>query len=149
MQTTNAIIIFVTFVILRAAAQDLDHRLPKNVVPYHYNIIIDIDQDFHHFSGSTQIYCKVLEQTTRIILHAVRLLNLDVHIFFNGAELPIGNKTYHNNFQFVIMDFVRPLIPGDYIINAKYMANFNPGADGLYLTNYMTTSNQIRYQVIS
>lgn len=148
LQRKNAIVTFLILVILHTSVQDLDHRLPKHIVPYYYNIIIDIDPNFLYFDGATQIYFKVLEQTNRIILHAVRLINLDVHVHFNGAELLIANKTYHNYFQFFIMDFVRPLHPGNYIIDATYRANFNQGTDGFYITEY-SSLGETRFQVIN
>ena len=48
-------------------------RLPRTVVPDHYDITLDVDPARDTFGGKVGIDIRVLEATDRIVLNAVAL----------------------------------------------------------------------------
>lgn len=136
--------VFLIFVILAAVKEEIDHRLPKNVIPYHYNIELDVEPNFLYFNGKTEIYVEVIEETNYIVLHAAQLINLDARVFFNHSECKIVNKVFHKYFQYFIMIFEKKLQIGKYKIQASYKANFDTGTNGFYLASY-EIYNKTRY----
>lgn len=139
--------VFLMLAILATAKEEIDHRLPKNVIPYYYTIELDIESNFLFFDGKTEIDVEVIEETDRIILHAANLRNLEARVFFYSIECRIINKTFQKNFQYFIMDFEQKLQVGKYVIEMTYRANFNTGTTGFYLTSY-TIYNKKRYRGI-
>ncbi|MCL1597595.1 MAG: hypothetical protein M3094_00300, partial [Actinomycetia bacterium] len=52
---------------------EADYRLPRTVIPSHYEITIEPDLDAATFSGSVVIDVDVEESVTEIVLNAIEL----------------------------------------------------------------------------
>lgn len=120
---------------LSNAEEEIGYRLPKNVIPYQYDIIIDVNMQHQLFYGFTHIQIEVLEETNRIIFHTLDLKYLDVHLYFNNREIAIASREFHNKLECFVMKFDHKLIPGKYDIKATYGANFRNETNGFYLSN--------------
>ena len=66
-------------------------RLPGNVVPDHYDLSFTIDLARERFSGQETIRVRVVQATSRIVLHALDLQLQDVTI---GAAGSTQHATY-------------------------------------------------------
>ncbi|KAE8736527.1 hypothetical protein FOCC_FOCC018018, partial [Frankliniella occidentalis] len=54
----------------RVTADPDPYRLPRNIVPLHYNLFLVVDFKLTKFEGQVDIRVKVLEDTDTIVLHA-------------------------------------------------------------------------------
>src|SRR5438477_92987 len=55
-------------------------RLPRSVVPHHYDVAFTIDLAREQFSGQETIRVEVTQATSRIVLHALDLDLQDVTV---------------------------------------------------------------------
>ena len=60
-------------------ATEAEHRLPRNVIPVHYDLVLEPDLASATFTGSVDVDVEVGEPTTAIVL--------------NGAELEVAAVT--------------------------------------------------------
>src|SRR5882757_8513746 len=61
-------------------------RLPRTVVPDHYDITLDIDPARDTFAGTVGIDLRVLEPGDRIVLNAVEL-DVDDVVLSSGSDV--------------------------------------------------------------
>jgi puromycin-sensitive aminopeptidase len=66
-------------------ASESDFRLPRNVLPRHYDITLEPDLASASFTGSVDIEIDIVEPTSTIVLNAIEL---EIH----AASLTIGNS---------------------------------------------------------
>jgi aminopeptidase N/puromycin-sensitive aminopeptidase len=104
-------------------------RLPTNVIPSHYDLVIYPDLATEKFSGSVVIDVDVKAPTDTITLHSVGLALRDV---FVDAQLSI--VTYDAPNEIAMLKVAQPLAVGPAHINVKFDGTIAPGLRGLYLS---------------
>ena len=124
-----------------------DVRLPNNSQPTHYELLIkayfepktsEPDVSKEYFSGSVNIHLEILEQTSSIIFHADRNLNIDNTQLKdkNGIDIPInGSRLPFQRYEIVTKE---NLIEGEYVLSIDFNGNFGPVSNlvGFYRSRY-------------
>ena len=67
-------------------ASEADYRLPRTVVPRHYDIVLEPDLEQASFDGSVGIDVDVSEATSEIVLNAIELEIHSASISQNGVQ---------------------------------------------------------------
>lgn len=79
---------------------DIDFRLPKNIIPISYTIILtpNISKNNFTFSGDVTIRTRVYIETDEIIFHRGQNITIDEISIFNSKKGPIEkfNNTYYD-----------------------------------------------------
>lgn len=126
--------------------QENPYRLPKHVVPIHYNIklIPHIVEGNFTFNGETSIDIKVLKVTDSIALHTVLLtINESLTRLTREYENTIDNyiskqHNYNNETNILTIQFEELLDPGTYTLYLKYVGvliDYNGFYKSFYVDN--------------
>ena len=67
-------------------ATESDYRLPRNVLPRHYDITLEPDLEVASFKGSVAIDIEVVEATSVITLNAIELEIHTAVVRCNGID---------------------------------------------------------------
>lgn len=123
-------------------------RLPKHIVPIHYDLFIHPNLTTLTFSGVTKIEITVIQQTSSVILHSV---NLNITKTTIQEKLRNSNKEKelkvleHPPFEQIALFSTELLQVGhNYIISIEYSANFSDSFHGFYKSTYRTPEGKIR-----
>ena len=126
-----------------SAPQDTDGvRLPRVAVPDHYTLVITPDLAAATFTGETTIDIRVLERTSRVVLHAAE-------IAFGRTTVESGGRTQEATValdaenQTATLTVREPLPQGPARIAIAYTGILNDKLRGLYLSH----ANGRRYAV--
>nr|XP_012230688.1 PREDICTED: aminopeptidase N-like [Linepithema humile] len=129
--------------------QENPYRLPKHVVPTHYNIklIPHIVEGNFTFNGETSIDIEVHKMTNSIALHTV-LLTIDESLtrLTGGNGNAVDNyiprqHDYNNETNILTIQFEELLYPGTYTLYLKYVGvliDYN----GFYKSFYMINNDR-------
>lgn len=135
----NNLAIF-AIVLLFGTVMCKEYRLPKSVVPYFYDINLDIDPEHTHFDGNVEITVDIVNVVNIITLHAVELyVNIvSVYSHLDRTNVKYIKRLHSNTSQetFTIVFEPNILHMGKYTINMGYRGEFNTAMKGLYATNY-------------
>jgi hypothetical protein len=116
-----------------------DDRLPKGIVPIHYDVTVkDIDTKTATYGGISKIYFNLTEPLEYLLVHVkfITVTNVNLHNG-QGEKLAIkSNFTYERKQYFVVRTY-EPLQPGEYIIDIEYRGFTNKGIVGMYQTTYV------------
>ncbi len=107
-------------------------KLPKTVVPIHYEIELAPDLDKLAFKGREKVHIEVLEPTDRLVLNALELMietaSLDdiasTEIAFDAAA------------QTVTITFPQPLAAGRHLLSLAFTGRINRFGRGLFVVDY-------------
>jgi len=108
-------------------------RLPPEVSPLHYDIMVEPDADKMQFTGNETVTIAVKRPTTRIML--------------NAADLAVGYATLDENVkpakvvldaaaQTLTLDFDRPVAAGTHKLALSFSGKINESASGLFAVDY-------------
>ena len=128
----------------------LHHRLPKAIVPIHYDLQIfpDFYEDNDRFYGNISIDVNVTEKTQHILLH-YKLLEINhVKVLDSNTSAHIAIKrsfTFQPN-QFLVIELVEPVEKGSSVtLKMAFDGSLTDGIVGLYKSGYLNTiTNQTR-----
>lgn len=114
-----------------------EYRLPANVVPIHYDIILmpHIEEGNFTFDGETVINIHIHYTTQHIHLHSVELkINEAVTtlIEHHGAIYKPIKHSYDMEKQFLILTFHDKLEPGLYKLELKFLGTLSDEAEGFF-----------------
>lgn len=125
--------------IQRIADESDEYRLPKSVLPNHYNIFLStrIDQGNFNFTGNVEINVSVKETINQIVLNS-KLLNIDKVMVKNisGSEISIGDHTVNETHQFLVIPINGYLDPGNFTIVVFYNGILRTDDLGFYRSSY-------------
>ena len=120
----------------------LAQRLPRTVVPDHYDLVIAPDLAAATFAGDETIRVTVPETTREVTLNAAEITFESVTISSGGREQPAQVSLNARDEQATIHAGA-PLAPGPAAIHIKYKGILNDELRGLYLSK----ANNRRYAV--
>uniref|UniRef100_A0A182JR33 Aminopeptidase n=1 Tax=Anopheles christyi TaxID=43041 RepID=A0A182JR33_9DIPT len=139
-------------ILQEAAAQELRYRLPRYIVPTHYNLYLEteVHTGNRSYSGSVDIYLNVLQQTKTIYVHnrGLRITSNELYI-----TNPITNLTFLETLrytedverEFVIFAIRRALAPAEYILRLDFEGELRLDDDGFYLSSYLDGNGARKY----
>src|SRR6266700_5884768 len=131
-RATLKILVFVfslVFAVNSAEAQ----RLPSNVVPSHYQLVIDPSIETRAFSGEETITLQVTQVTSEIVLNS---LDLEITL----AEVTVGGNTqparvsYDKPNEMVRLSVEQAIPAGAAKLHVKLSSKLTEGLRGLYLS---------------
>ena len=118
---------------------NVDHdpyRLPRHVIPTHYDLRIEPDLSSHSFIGHEVATLTITQPTAEIILNAVEL---DI----SSATLSGGAGTSHTGTVFLDHDLQRCRIsfpslisPGEWTLSLAFRGTLNDKLRGFYRSSY-------------
>lgn len=120
------------------------YRLPTNVVPSEYTLLLEPFLQNDTFNGNVIIKVNVEEATDEIILHAVEIEFVETSVFDeSGSRISIQNETVEEDRDFRILHFASNLTEGEYTIRIDYVGQLNGHNDGFYRSNYTNSANEL------
>ncbi|KAL8203602.1 UNVERIFIED_CONTAM: Endoplasmic reticulum aminopeptidase 1, partial [Gekko kuhli] len=123
-------------------------RLPKHVVPIHYDLLIHPNLTTLTFTGVAKIEITVLQQTSSIILHSkyLHISKATIRGEMGGihAEQRVTVSEYPP-FEQIALLTDEPLRAGkNYSIVTEYSANLSDSFHGFYKSTYRTPEGEVR-----
>ncbi|XP_044302161.1 endoplasmic reticulum aminopeptidase 1 isoform X2 [Varanus komodoensis] len=123
-------------------------RLPKHVIPVHYDLLIHPNLTTLTFTGLTKIEITVTQKTSSVILHSKYLQIIK-------ATMQEAMKSSDTNKDMMVLEYPpfeqialvasEPLQIGhNYIISIEYSANLSSSFHGFYKSTYRTPEGEIR-----
>lgn len=117
--------------------EELNYRLPRNVVPTNYDLTLIPDMEKKTFNGSLLITISIVETTKTITLHSKKL-RVGKMILRNS-----GNKKIHitsktatmDKRELLIIELDNVLDLGEYELSLTYSGKLDLGNLGLYTSN--------------
>ncbi|XP_054001864.1 putative aminopeptidase-2 [Hylaeus anthracinus] len=129
----------------------LDYRLPKAIVPVHYDINLSqinldpLSDNAFKFNGNTAIQAFVQEPTDTIILHSGRINVSGLSVLLDGKPIDIVVKN-HNIQEKYEIELDKVLAKGVNIsINFKYTGELKDDMIGFYRSSYIDSKGNIRW----
>lgn len=126
-------------------ADSSDYRLPTNVIPLEYAILLQPNFLDDTFSGYINIRVNVVEETSSITFHAAEIQFEETTVLNSqGRNIPIVEETDDEERQFRILQFQDNLPVGTYDLWISYKGVINEERRGVYKSSYTTTENVIK-----
>jgi puromycin-sensitive aminopeptidase len=113
-----------------------EHRLPRHIVPNHYDIRLELDLDTLNFQGEVGIDITVLEPADAIMLNAAEIEVKSSRLVDGAKTLEISEISYDEDAERVSFQLQDPLSPGDYRLGLEYSGIINDKLRGLYQSVY-------------
>ncbi|KAM3966164.1 puromycin-sensitive aminopeptidase [Aphomia sociella] len=128
-------------------------RLPKNVVPKHYNLELVPNLEKFTFTGKTAVKVSIVNSTKEIVLNSLDLELTNVKLQYNdgGANsilnpvevrLSVPNET-------VSIVFDKPLPEGEATLYCEFTGEINDKMKGLYRSKYLTAKGEERHAAVT
>ena len=124
-------VLLLSFVALATPA--IAQRLPKTVVPEHYQLAFTIDLANAKFSGQTGIDVRVTQSTSTITLHAVEM-NVTSATVAAGGQTQTATVAMNAEAQTATLTLPKAVAAGKARIAIDYNAALNSSLRGLYLS---------------
>lgn len=122
-----------------------DLRLPRSIIPIHYDLHIEANHNENKFHGEIEIKVKVEESTNIVKLHSHLLtINNKEVTGDNGNKLNI-KSSYDSQKQFFIIELVNGNLEKNknYLIKLTYNGSFEGKSVGFYKGKFKI-NNKIR-----
>ncbi|XP_025023613.1 endoplasmic reticulum aminopeptidase 1, partial [Python bivittatus] len=123
-------------------------RLPKHVVPIHYDLLIHPNLTTLSFTGLSKIEILITQQTSSVILHSkyLHITKTTIHKANDSVDTAKGMMVLeHPTFEQIALVSTEPLQVGhSYIISIEYSANLSDSFHGFYKSTYRTLEGEIR-----
>lgn len=111
-------------------------KLPKEVVPIHYEIEIKPDVDAVTLAGRETVEIDVRQPTTRVVMNA-NALEITSARLVQGGELKI---TFDRTNELVSFEAAQPLRRGRHRIELAFTGKINENANGMFIMRYTAPS---------
>lgn len=127
-------------------------RLPRTLVPIHYDIELWVDLENQHFQGQVNMTIYANASTKYVMFHINHLvINFDsVKISalssYPSEDLKIVKQKHAWRNQFHVIELETELTPGiQYVVQVgNYTGKIVRDLKGLYLSSYVTSDGQVR-----
>ena len=160
-------VLVIADVVLKEVYGDENIRLPKTIIPVHYDVGLVPDLDTGSLVGYVHLDFFVQSTTDRIILHGVNLTIIDSSVIVtaipnsnendlnkwerNSSPLEILHPvTYNATKEFIIMQLVSKLNENShYRLSLNYTGALSQNLKGFYRSDYIDKETGIKRQFIS
>lgn len=110
-----------------------NHRLPRDVLPSHYDLTLEPDLDAGTFMGTAAISITTARPVSEIALHAVDLEITDARLTTTaGAPIVTGAISYLPDLERALVALPAPLPPGVYVLSLLFGGALTSGARGFH-----------------
>ncbi|MFV2000211.1 MAG: M1 family metallopeptidase, partial [Acidimicrobiia bacterium] len=122
-------------------ASEADYRLPRTVIPSHYDISIEPDLDAATFAGSVIIDVDIVEPVTEIILNANELDIENVSLRSEAGEVA-PTFSLDAETERLALAFESPVAAGAAKISITFTGILNDDLHGFYRSTYTTADGE-------
>jgi len=123
-----------------ALLSDNPFRLPRSVIPAHYELHLEPDLDTFTFLGSVSIQIGVTETLDEIVLNAAEIDMNSVVLRGEEGEIPVAGVAHDDEYERATLTLESPASPGTYSLDISYTGLINDQLRGLYRSMYRDTS---------
>lgn len=117
------------------AAHD-PYRLPRHVIPSHYDLRIEPDLQSHSFTGHEVVTLSVAEPTADIVLNAAELEVSSALLSGEGNPPHIGTVQMDEDLQRCRITFPSVIPPGEWKLALTFRGTLNDKLRGFYRSTY-------------
>ncbi|HEX9866165.1 MAG TPA: M1 family metallopeptidase [Acidimicrobiia bacterium] len=111
-------------------------RLPRNVIPVHYDLHLEPDVDTFTFQGSVSIRLGITETLNEIILNSAEIDIKSVVLRGQGSDIQITDITHDDEYDRATLTLASAATPGTYDLEISYAGLINDQLRGLYRSIY-------------
>lgn len=123
-------------------------RLPKNVVPLHYDLKIRADLEKCIFDGDVEITVDVIKDTFEIVLNSKSLrIENGFLVIDSSNKQTCSNISVDENKEWLFLKFAQPIPIGTSRIRIEFSGEINCGLNGFYQSKDGTTTNGVTFMV--
>jgi puromycin-sensitive aminopeptidase len=116
-------------------ASEADYRLPRTVIPSHYEITLEPDLEAATFVGSVVIAVEIDEPVTEFVLNAIELDIQAVEVAHAGNTLT-PTATLDEETERLTLGFDEPLTAGPATVAIEFTGILNDRLHGFYRSTY-------------
>ena len=117
----------------RILLSDNPFRLPRQVVPTHYDIHLEPDLETFTFVGAVGVDIEVTEATSSISLNAAEV---DIKSATLSSGHVVAEISYDHRYERVTLTLASELAPGSYRLEIEHTGIINDQLRGLYRSVY-------------
>lgn len=117
-------------------AAGITTQLPRGAAPSHYAILVTPDAANLKFTGKVMIDVTVATAMPTLVLNAADLTFSTVTLTPAKGKAIKGTAKVDAAAQTVILDFGKPVVPGQYKLAIEYAGVINQQANGLFALDY-------------
>jgi puromycin-sensitive aminopeptidase len=111
-------------------------RLPRNVIPAHYDLHLEPDLDTFTFEGSVSIRVGITETLDEIVLNAAEIEMKTMALRGEDTDIPVTGVTYDEEYARATLKLAEPASPGTYTLDLTYTGLINDQLRGFYRSIY-------------
>ena len=115
---------------------DNPFRLPRLVVPTHYDIQLEPDLDTLRFDGSVGIDIEVATSTDTIVLNAADIDIKSAVLLSPSGSITVAEMAYDEEYERVTLVLDATAAPGSYRLEIEHSGIINDQLRGLYKSIY-------------
>ncbi len=104
-------------------------RLPRHVIPSHYDLVLEPDLETFTFTGSVGMDVDVLEPTSQIVLNVAEV---DIKSATISSGEPVEEISYDEEYERATLTFGSELATGSYRLEIEHTGVINDQLRGLY-----------------
>ncbi|KAL7633447.1 UNVERIFIED_CONTAM: hypothetical protein RMT77_016318 [Armadillidium vulgare] len=120
-------------------------RLPKETIPYHYDILFHPNFETKVFMGRVNILIGVMSKMNYLLTHA-KYMNISSTSLSDtfGKEYKILNSFEYKENEFWVVIPEKQLTPKNYTLSINFSGNLEGHIVGFYTSNYTSESGELR-----
>jgi puromycin-sensitive aminopeptidase len=131
-----------------AVADERSYRLPRNVLPSHYQLVFEPDFGTMTFTGEVAIDLEVVSSTEEIVVNAKELEILEATVKDARQNQLKGSTTIDSETELATISFPQALAPGKWQLVAKFKGTHNDKLKGFYRSSW-TDDNGKKHAMVS
>lgn len=115
---------------------DNPYRLPRHVIPSHYDLRLEPDLETFTFKGAVSITLGAVETVDAIVLNCTELDIKSVRLVSGDTAIEVEDVSYDEEFEFAALALASPATPGTYQLDIEYTGIVNDQLRGLYRSSF-------------
>lgn len=120
-----------------AAVNELPpYRLPRNVVPRHYDLVFKPNFTSASFDGEAAVEVEVLEATAEVVLNSADLEVSEAHLTGAGDRRVEVTVNYRPEEEQLVLRATEALAPGRWRLDLRFAGLLNDRLRGFYRSKY-------------
>ncbi|MEX2650951.1 MAG: M1 family metallopeptidase, partial [Acidimicrobiia bacterium] len=115
---------------------DNPYRLPRQVIPGHYNLHLEPDLESFTFKGQVSITVDIVEIVDVIVLNCAELDIESARLVSGDTTINVEDISYDEEFEFATLTLATPATSGTYQLDIEYTGIVNDQLRGLYRSSF-------------